>query len=72
MKAVIKKIRLYTDNIIEIDVTCPKCKQYNTHTITHASSKTHNTDFDNILINFNNLGSRLCHNTSCYFNYKLY
>lgn len=68
MESNIQKIKFYDGGLIEITVICPKCKQINVHTITHASSK----DKNGTIINFSELGKRSCHGERCYSNYKLY
>jgi hypothetical protein len=48
MEANIQYIKVYNNGLIEMIVICNSCKIQNTHTITHASTKTN----DKITINF--------------------
>lgn len=61
-KAMIKKLSIFNDNVIEIKVECPYCNNVNIHTITHATSKYKNC----LSINFEKLGLRACDNIKCY------
>ena len=74
MDAIIQRINIYKDNVIEIDVICNQCKKNNTHTITHASHiiNKNNNSSDRTVIDFSKLGKRCCDNKSCTSDYKLY
>ena len=76
MQAIIQKISIYNNKLIQITVVCNRCKQVNVHNISDAS-----TINDNIItIDFTNLGKRCCDNfgligninTTCNANYSLY
>ena len=76
MESNIQYIKVYNNGLIEMIVICNSCKIQNTHTITHASTKTN----DKITINFSKLGKRCCDNfghlgnlnTMCGIEYNLY
>lgn len=69
----IKKIEI-ENNRVYIIGRCNICGNINTHNITHATEKKNGIT----IIDFENLGSRTCHNfgtfkkTNCYNDYELY
>jgi S-ribosylhomocysteine lyase LuxS involved in autoinducer biosynthesis len=74
MNSKINTITIYKDtNLIELNTTCPHCKNNNIHTIEHASTikKTLNNS-DAIVIDFNQFGTRVCDYIKCRSNYSLY
>ena len=77
MEAIIQKIIIYDDGLIELIAICNNCKHTNYHTITHASEKKNNK----VTIDFSKLGKRCCDNNKkikntkahvCWADYKLY
>ena len=73
MESIIKRIKIYRDSEIEIDVICDKCSKSTTLTSLNAPYKNTNRNefpFDGTVIDFSKLKKRYyCHGCECWVNY---
>lgn len=68
-EVIIKSIKVYSDNCVEMYVICKNCGNNNRHTITHATTVSKNY----LEIDFTQLGTRCCDNLKCdVIDYQLY